>query len=117
MPVNPKSLENLQPFQKGVPDPRRNVRGAPKDILELRRLAKKVLAEQLEMPSKPGEKAEKVRRLVAMLRRMTSTNNPAAWRDVIKLAYPGAITDQVDVTSLGEKIEPITIIEVIKAEE
>ena len=90
--------ENLKPFKKGY-DPRRNVKGVPKDVLELRRLAKQVLAEQLEMPDK-----KKVRRLVAMLRRMTSANNPKAWEDVIKLAYPGALVDNVDLTSGGEKI-------------
>jgi hypothetical protein len=109
MPVNPKSLENLIPFEKGKPDPRRNVKGVPKDIIELRHLAKNVLAEQLEMPATAGRKAQRVRRLVAMLRRMTSTNNPAAWRDVIKLAYPGALVDEVDVKSDGKALAPETM--------
>ena len=104
----------VPPFNRRFGQPNgnpRNDKGISEEALWLRHEAQKILHELLDMPATTGKKAKKVRRLVALLRRMSSTNQPAAWVALLKIAYPGAFVEKMDLTSDGE---PIQVIEIVK---
>lgn len=93
----PKSRQFGQPG--GNP---RNVRGVPKDALELRRLIKQIGAEKLAMPD--GSKTKEIRRLEALIKAMYSSKAPADRAAILKAGWPGILREEVDLTSGGDKI-------------
>jgi len=98
--------ENLKPFKKGY-DPRRNLRGVPKDAIEARKMIRKIGAELLTIKEK-GENGEVIEyeltRYEAMVRLMYSSRNPAEKIALLKALSPGLLKDEIDLTSGGEKI-------------
>lgn len=99
MPVNPKSIDNLIPFKKGVYSPRRNLRGVPKDAIEARKFFRKVGAELLRIKEKQesGETVEyDLTRLEAMVRLKFSSKAPKDFETILKALYPGLLKDEVE---------------------
>lgn len=109
--------KNLQPFKKGY-DPRRNVRGVPKDAIEARKLIRKVAAELLTIREKQedGTVVEyDITRLEAMIRLKFSSRAPADFVTILKALAPGLLKDELDLTSGGEQLKAPTVIEVVKS--
>jgi len=108
--------ENLKPFNKGY-DPRRNLRGVPKDAIEARKFFRKIGAELLRIKERQenGEAVEyDISRLEAMVRLKFSSKAPKDFETILKAMFPGLLKDEVDVTSGGEALKPPQIIEIIK---
>jgi hypothetical protein len=88
-----------KPFVKGY-DPRRNLRGTPKDAITARKLMRKIAAELLQLPNGGGE----ITRVEAMLTAMFSSKAPADRQNILKALWPGLLKDEVDITSEGKAI-------------
>lgn len=100
-------------LKKGY-DPRRNLRGVPKDAIEARKFFRKIGAELLRIKEKQenGETVEyDITRLEAAVRLKFSSKAPKDFETILKALYPGLLKDEIDLTSGGEKI---TVIEVVK---
>jgi len=110
MTINPNSLKNLQPFEKGVYSPRRNLRGVPKDAIEARKFFRKIGAELLRIKEKQenGETVEyDITRLEAAVRLKFSSKAPKDFETILKALYPGLLKDEIDLTSDGEKLNGV----------
>lgn len=104
--------QNLKPFKKGY-DPRRNLRGTPKDAITARKLFRKIAAELLTIHEKneSGEAVDyELTRLEAMIRLMLSSKAPKDRETVLKAMFPGLLKDEVDVTSGGQTIKGYTLV-------
>lgn len=91
-------------FVKGY-DPRRNLRGVPKDTIKGRALVRKIGAELIHIKEKldNGESVEyDITRAEAMIRLMFSSRAPADKQTLLKALWPGLVKDELDVTSAGE---------------
>jgi hypothetical protein len=89
-------------FRKGY-DPRRNLRGVPKDAITARKLLRQIAAEVVALKDGSGE--GDVTRLYLMIRQMLSSRNPRHNEIVLKALFPGLLRDELDVTSGGEKLQ------------
>jgi hypothetical protein len=78
-------------FKKGY-DPRRNLRGTPKDAITARKLMRKIAAELLQLPNGGGE----ITRVEAMLTAMFSSKAPADRQNILKALWPGLLKDEVE---------------------
>jgi len=108
----PETAENLQKKPRGKPlskgyDPRRWMHGAPKKPKDkkkaeelLEHIIWDVLSEDIEHPITH----EKIDRLRAMIRSMT-TSRQSADKQAILDRIAGKVTQNVDVTSNGERIQ------------
>jgi len=108
----PETAENLQKKPRGKPlskgyDPRRWMHGAPKKPKDkkkaeelLEHIIWDVLSEDIEHPLTH----EKIDRLRAMIRSMT-TSRQSADKQAILDRIAGKVTQNVDVTSNGERIQ------------
>ena len=108
----PETAENLQKKPRGKPlakgyDPRRWMHGAPKKPKDKKRAEEllehiiwDVLSEDIEHPLTH----EKIDRLRAMIRSMT-TSRQSADKQAILDRIAGKVAQNVDVTSGGEKIQ------------
>ena len=104
--VDPESVGYKKPpkahqFKKGF-DPKRNLKGVPKDAVAMRQHMKKIAAEII------GGDETAMTRLDAMLRQLWTSRNPAHNKLALQVLDPKILTESVDVTSGGEKLE-ITI--------
>ena len=90
-----------KPFKKGF-DPRRNIRGVPKDTLLMRKHMRQIAAELI------GQNETEMTRLDAMLRQLWTSRNPAHNKLAIQILDPKLLIEHQDITSDGEKIN-ITI--------
>jgi hypothetical protein len=78
-------------FKKGY-DPKRNLRGVPKETIEARKRARQIVAELLDMPNGQGETT----RLDTMLRYMTGGKaSPKDRENILKILYPGLLKDEI----------------------
>lgn len=84
-------------FKKGF-DPRRNIKGVPKDAVLMRKHMRKIAAELI------GKDETEMTRLDALLRQLFTSRNPAHNKLALQVLDPKILTEQVDVTSGGEKI-------------
>lgn len=98
--ANPSSLV---PFKKGY-DPRRNLRGVPKDTIRGRALIRKIGAELIHIDDKTTGESYDITRAEAMIRLMYSSKAPADKKALIDALWPGLLKQEVDITSGGEKI-------------
>jgi len=94
-----KKLPSGKPFKKGY-DPRRNLRGVPKEAIKARHLLRKIAAELLTLPNGGGE----ITRIEAMLTAMFSSKAPADRQNLLKALWPGLLKDELDLTSGGERV-------------
>jgi hypothetical protein len=94
-------------FVKGF-DPRRNIRGVPKDTLLMRQHMRKIAAELI------GANETEMTRLDACLRQLWTSRNPAHNKLALQVLDPKILTEQVDITSDGEALKAPQVIEVIK---
>ena len=84
--------QNLQPpFVKG--DPRINRKGRPKTFDQLRALAVKIAGE-------PISEQDKITRIEAMLKLMSSSRNPADKKLFLEYAY-GKVKDELELNTQG----------------
>lgn len=100
-----KRLENLKgrkPFVKGF-DPRRNLKGVPRDAILMRNHMRKIAAELI------GKDETEMTRLDAMLRQLWTSRNPAHNKLALQVLDPKILQENVDVTSGGEKVELVVI--------
>ena len=111
--------QNLKPLAKGY-DPRRNLKGVPKDAIAARKLIRQIGAELVHIKEK-GENGENIEydltRYQVMVRLMFGSKNPTDRANLLKALSPGLLKDEVDLTSGGEKLAPVTIIEIIKSKD
>lgn len=94
-------------FKKGF-DPKRNLKGVPRDAIEMRNHMRKIAAEII------GGDETAMTRLDAMLRQLWTSRNPAHNKLALQVLDPKILQEHVDVTSGGEKLEPVRVIEVIR---
>jgi len=99
MANNPNAKDNLKQFKKGF-DPRRNLKGVPKDAVAMRKRMRMIFAEYI------GSGETEMLRIDAMLRQLTSSRNPAHNKLALQVLDPKILTESVDVTSGGEKLLP-----------
>lgn len=85
-------------FKKGY-DPKRNMRGVPKDTIAMRKHMRQIAAEII------GSGDSEMTRLSAMLRQLWTSRNPAHNKLALQVLDPKILVDNVDVTSNGEVIE------------
>ncbi len=95
--------QNLKPFPKGVSG---NPKGRPKSFKQLRALA-------VQIASEPVKDGETVSRIEKMLREMMKSDNPSDRALILKYAF-GNVPENLDVTSKGDKIKAVTVIEIVK---
>jgi hypothetical protein len=100
VPIDPRlaNLKKGKPFVKGY-DPRRNMKSVPKETTLIREKMRKIAAEIIG----EGTKAE-MSRFEAMLRQLWTSRNPAHNKLALQVLDPKILTEQVDVTSNGEKL-------------
>ena len=101
-----ESLE--QPKKKGTfvkgYDPRRNLRGVPKDTIKGRALIRKIGAELIHIDDKSTGESYDITRAEAMIRLMYSSKAPADKKALIDALWPGLLKQEVDITSGGESL-------------
>lgn len=90
-------------FKKGF-DPKRNLRGVPKDAVAMRQHMRKIAAEII------GGDDTAMSRLDAMLRQLWTSRNPAHNKLALQVLDPKILTEQVDVTSGGQAITKIEVV-------
>ncbi|GIK44004.1 MAG: hypothetical protein BroJett011_78370 [Chloroflexota bacterium] len=95
MPVNEKSLANLKPLKKGY-DPRRNMKGVPRDAVEMRKHMRKIAAEIV------GGDDNAMTRLDAMIR--AAMSSPKNLELVLNALFPKLLQKSVDLTTDGERL-------------
>jgi len=89
-------------FKKGF-DPRRNIKGVPKDAVLMRQHMRKIAAELI------GKDETEMTRLDALLRQLFTSRNPAHNKLALQVLDPKILQEHVDVTSGGEKVELVVI--------
>ena len=102
--VTAKKLQPGIPFKKGY-DPRRNIRGVPKEAIQARKFFRKIGAELITIKEKQenGEDVEyEVTRLEDWVRSKFGGKSSKDFETVIKILYPGLLKDEVDVNNKGE---------------
>lgn len=97
------TAESLQPKPRGKPfkagyDVRRNIKGVPKDAVLMRKHMRQIAAELI------GKDETEMTRLDALLRQLFTSRNPAHNKLALQVLDPKILTEQVDLTSGGEKI-------------
>ena len=93
-----KNLEKRKPFKPGF-DPRRNLKGVPKDTIAMRKYMRTIAAELI------GADETEMTRLSAMLRQLFTSRNPAHNKLALQVLDPKILQEHVDVTTNGEKLE------------
>ena len=89
-------------FKKGY-DPRRNLKGVPKEAIKMRHMLRKIAAELVAIKDEKGNEVE-VTRLYARARLAFSSRNYKEFEMLLKALYPGLLKDEFDVTSGREKL-------------
>jgi len=112
IPENTGNLQGTEPEKVGYKhppksgqlkkgfDPRRNMKGVPKDTVAMRKHMKAIAAELL------GSGDTEMTRLDAMLRQLWTSRNPAHNKLALQVLDPKILTEAVDLTSNGETITP-----------
>lgn len=97
---NPNAVKNLKPLVKGY-DPRRNVRGVPKDAIAARKSIRKIGAELLRIKEKQenGEVVEyDITRFEAMIRLMFNSKSPVDRQTLLKALAPGLLKEELELS-------------------
>lgn len=81
--------DTLQPFKPG-PDPRRNLKGRPKNFKQLRELV-------VSIASEPVKDGDTITRIEKMLREMAKSDNPSDRALLLKYGF-GNVPDEVQVS-------------------
>jgi len=89
---------NGRAFVKGF-DPRRNIKGVPKDTLLMRKHMRLIAAELI------GKDETEMTRLDAMLRQLWTSRNPAHNKLALQVLDPKLLTEHSDITSDGKAIQ------------
>jgi len=84
-------------MQRGF-DPRRNIKGVPRDTILMRKHMRQIAAELI------GSGETEMTRLDAMLRQLWISRNPAHNKLALQVLDPKILTEQVDVTSGGNPL-------------
>jgi len=95
-----ESLQNKprgKAFAKGF-DPRRNIKGVPKDTLLMRKHMRLIAAELI------GKDETEMTRLDAMLRQLWTSRNPSHNKLALQVLDPKLLTEHADITSNGKAI-------------
>jgi hypothetical protein len=101
--ANPNpNTSGLKPLKKGY-DPRRNVKGVPRDAILMRKHMRKIAAELI------GADETEMTRLDALLRQLFTSRNPAHNKLALQVLDPKILTEQLDLTSGGQAITKIVV--------
>ena len=102
-----ESLQNKprgKAFAKGF-DPRRNIKGVPKDTLLMRKHMRLIAAELIGGGKfEDGTMKPEMTRLDAMLRQLWTSRNPAHNKLALQVLDPKLLTEHADITSDGKAI-------------
>ncbi len=98
------NLKKGKPLAKGF-DPRRNIKGVPKDTLLMRKHMRDIAAELI------GKGETEMTRLDAMLRQLWGSRNPAHNKMALQVLDPKILQEAIDLTTTGGPIK----IELIEA--
>ena len=90
--VGYKNPPKSQRFKKGF-DPKRNVRGVPKDAVAMRKRMRQIAAELI------GAGDTEMTRLDAMLRQLWTSRNPAHSKLALQVLDPKILIEQVELTA------------------
>jgi hypothetical protein len=101
---NPSPATRLK---KGY-DPRRNLKGVPREAIEMRKMLRKIAAELVRIKDEGGNEVE-VTRLYARARLAFSSRNYKEFEMVLKALYPGLLKESLDLTSDGKALNEIVI--------
>lgn len=94
---NPKpKTDQLKPLKKGY-DPRRNLKGVPKDAIAARKAIRAIGAELVKLNEGKADETE-VTRFYIMIRAMFQSRQTADRIAILKALAPGLLTDSVEVT-------------------
>ena len=93
------TTKDLIPFKPGF-DPRRNLRGVPKDAIAMRKMLRKIAAELVAIKDDEGKQVE-VTRLYARARLAFSSRNYKEFEMVLKALYPELLRENVDLNVAG----------------
>lgn len=94
------SLQNKprgKQFTKGF-DPRRNIKGVPKDAVLMRKHMRQIAAELI------GKDETEMTRLDALLRQLFTSRNPAHNKLALQVLDPKILQEHLDLTSNGKTI-------------
>lgn len=94
--------QNLKPLKKGF-DPRRNLKGVPKDAIAARKAIREIGAELVKIKNGDESDAE-VTRFYVMIRAMFQSRAPADRQALLKALAPGLLTDNLDLTTGGKEL-------------
>ena len=89
------NLKGRKPFVKGF-DPRRNLKGVPKDAVAMRKHMRAIAAELI------GAGDTEMTRLDAALRQLWTSRNPAHNKLALQVLDPKILTEHTDITSDGK---------------
>lgn len=87
-------------FVKGF-DPRRNIKGVPKDAVLMRKHMRQIAAELI------GKDETEMTRLDALLRQLFTSRNPAHNKLALQVLDPKILSEHIDLTSGGEKLNGV----------
>lgn len=90
--------EQLKKFQKG-PDPRRNLKGVPKDTIAARKLIRQIGAELVALPKDENGNVRELTRFELLIRAMYGSKAPADRQNLLKALAPGLLKDEIDVNA------------------
>lgn len=94
------TADSLQKKPRGVPfkkghDPRRNIKGVPKDAVLMRKHMRKIAAELI------GKDESEMTRLDAMLRLLFTSRNPSHNKLAIQILDPKILQENIELTHGG----------------
>lgn len=99
-----ENLKGRKPFVKGF-DPRRNLKGVPRDAILMRQHMRQIAAELI------GKNETEMTRLDALLRLLFTSRNPAHNKMALQVLDPKILQDTLDLTTTRGPIK----IELIEA--
>ena len=91
------NLEKRKPLVKGF-DPRRNLKGVPRDTIEMRKHMREIAAEII------GGDETAMTRLDALLRQLFTSRNPAHNKLALQVLDPKILIESTDITSNGQAL-------------
>jgi len=91
------NLKKGKPLKKGF-DPRRNLKGVPRDTLLMRKHMRQIAAEII------GSGEMEMTRLDALLRQLWTSRNPAHNKLALQVLDPNILAERVDVAARVEQV-------------
>jgi hypothetical protein len=91
-------MSGLVHFKKGY-DPRRNMKGMPKDAIAVRKMIRKLASELIT--TKEGGKSREVTRLQKLVLGMLGSDSPVDRVNILKALYPELFEEKLNIKNSG----------------